>query len=327
MAKAMFEFTYLWFVFLFPLPLLVMFFAPEYKVERRSVKTPFFTELTQILGGKAAGGKPALKSKIFPWFLWTVLIVTLMRPQIIEAPVIKTVSSRDLLIAIDLSGSMETEDFKNSKGTVINRLDAVKEVLHDFLARRKGDRVSLIFFGSAAFLQMPFTEDLEVCRRLLDEAQVKMAGPTTKIGDAIGLSVKIFERSSLKDKLLILLTDGNDTGSQVHPLKAAEIARDSKIKIHTVAVGDPQSAGEEKLDEKTLKKISAKTGGRFFRAIDRTSLHEIYSEIDKIDTRKLETVSHRPRKDIYFWPLSMFLILTVTYQVVNLNRTVEAANG
>ena len=152
---------------------------------------------------------------------------------------------RDLLLAVDLSGSMETKDFKNAAGQTVDRLSAVKEVLNDFLTKREGDRVGLIFFGSAPFVQAPFTEDLKVCRQLLDEAQVKMAGPQTAFGDALGLAITVFDRSTVPERVLIALTDGNDTASKVPPAKAAEIAKDKGIVIHTVSVGDPKAAGED----------------------------------------------------------------------------------
>src|SRR5262249_54779859 len=157
-----------------------------------------------------------------------------------------------------------------------------KQVLDDFLARWKGDRVGLIFFGSAAFVQAPFTEDLEALRSLLDEAQVRMAGPRTAFGDAIGLALDVFAHDEgVRGRVLIVLTDGNDTGSQVPPREAAEIARDRKVTIHTVAVGDPTAAGEDKLDEETLRAVAATTGGRYSHAGDREALAHIYDDLDK----------------------------------------------
>src|SRR5262249_17431390 len=153
---------------------------------------------------------------------------------------------RDLLVAVDLSGSMETKDFTDAAGQTVDRLTAVKQVLDEFLSRRAGDRVGLIVFGNAPFVQAPFPQDLEVGRELLAETRVGMAGPKTAVGDAIGLAVTVFDRSDVPEKVLIVLTDGNDTGSLVPPQKAAEVAKDRGVVIHTVAVGDPRAAGEEK---------------------------------------------------------------------------------
>ena len=139
---------------------------------------------------------------------------------------------RDLLVALDLSGSMETADFTDPQGRQTTRLDAAQSVLDEFLSRRDGDRVGLVFFGSAAFVQAPFTADLDVVRELLGEAQVRMLGPRTMMGDAIGVAIRLFERSEVEERVLIVLTDGNDTGSMVPPVRAAEIARDSGVVIH-----------------------------------------------------------------------------------------------
>jgi Mg-chelatase subunit ChlD len=251
---------------------------------------------------------------------WLLMVLALARPQRIEEPVVKTQPGRDMLIAVDLSGSMEAEDFTDKSGERVDRVTAVKQVLGDFLENRDGDRVGLIFFGTAPFLQVPFTEDLDVCRSLLDEARARMAGPQTMLGDAIGKAINVFEGSDLEEKVLILLTDGNDTNSQVPPIKAAEIAADRGITIHTIGMGDPTSVGEEKLDMQTLVAISAETGGSTFLAIDRAELEEVYVEIDKIAERKLESLSYRPVIDLFFWPLAGAMILTLAYHVAGALR-------
>jgi Mg-chelatase subunit ChlD len=211
---------------------------------------------------------------------------------------------------------METKDFTDASGQQVDRLTAVKQVLDDFLARRKGERVGLIFFGSAAFVQAPFTEDLDALRSLLDEAQVRMAGPKTAFGDAIGLALDVFAHDEgVRDRVLVVLTDGNDTGSQVPPRKAAEIARDRKVTIHTVAVGDPTAAGEDKLDEETLQAVAATTGGRYSHAGDREALAHIYDDLDELRTREAETISHRPRLDLFYWPLGAALLLSLAYHL------------
>jgi Mg-chelatase subunit ChlD len=198
----------------------------------------------------------------------------------------------------------------------------VKEVLDDFLARRKGDRVGLIFFGSAAFVQAPFTEDLDVCRTLLDEAQVRMAGAKTALGDAIGLALTVFAYDEgIRDRVLIVLTDGNDTGSQVPPTRAAAIAREQKITIHTVAVGDPMAAGEEKLDEETLKAVAATTGGRYAHANDGAALADIYAQLEALRTRELQTVRHWPRRELFHWPLGVGVLLSMVYHLTWAVRT------
>lgn len=309
----MFSFDYIWVFLLLPLPWLVSRLINPYQEERPAIKTPFFDELVEVSGQKPESGvgvrKPPLSSRILTALGWLLLVTALARPQWIQAPLIKNIPTRDLLLGVDLSGSMSREDFVSREGITVTRLAAVKEVMDDFLKRRRGDRVGLIFFGSAPFIQAPFTEDLEPCRELLKEAQVGMAGPKTALGDTIGLAINMFKESRVKDKLLIVLTDGNDTGAKVKPVEAARIAADNNIVIYCIAVGDPRSVGEEQLDEKTLKDVAQITSGYYFWAGDRDGLEKIYDKIDALSTHEIETVSYRPRLDLYYWPLGLAVIL------------------
>jgi Ca-activated chloride channel family protein len=190
----------------------------------------------------------------------------------------------------------------------------------EFLARRQGDRVGLVVFGTAPFLQVPFTTDLNLCRQLLDETAVRMAGPRTALGDAIGLGIKLFEGSEAPTKTLIALTDGNDTSSAIPPAEAAQVARDRGITIHTVAIGDPTTVGEEALDEQALQAVAQITHGDSFLAINREQLAGVYQRLDQIETRDVKTISHRPRRDLFFWPLAAALLLTLAAQAVRLFR-------
>ena len=157
---------------------------------------------------------------------------------------------------------MDAEDFTSRNGDKVNRLAAVKETVGEFLAKRDGDRVGLIVFGNAPFVQVPFTQDLDACRMLLEETAVRMAGPKTAFGDAIGLGITLFERSEVDDRVMIALTDGNDTGSKIPPTEAAKIARDNEIQIHVVGVGDPTATGEELLDEEALQAVAQRSPER-----------------------------------------------------------------
>jgi len=314
--------AYPWLLALLPLPLLLRWLLPEHRERKEGLVVPFLDRLAAQTGTKPTEGAVVMQGSwlrvISVSIGWLCIVAALARPQWIEPPITKNVPVRDMLLAVDLSGSMETKDFKNAEGKQVDRLTAVKEVLDDFLARRKGDRVGLIFFGTAPFVQAPFTEDLQVCRQLLDEAQVKMAGPQTAFGDAIGLAITLFERSEVKEKVLIALTDGNDTNSKVPPQKAAEIARDKGIVIHTVAVGDPRAAGEDALDEDTLKSVAKETGGVFSHAGDRKQLEQIYEKLDKLETRQAQTVSHRPKRDVYFWPLAVGFVVGLLQHALSL---------
>ncbi len=321
-----------WLLALLALPLLIWWLVPARRETKPGLVVPFLARLAEHSGQHPSPGAVISRGGWFRWLsvwvCWGAAVLALARPQLIEPPITKEIPVRDLLLAVDLSGSMETKDFKNAKGETVDRLTAVKEVLDDFLAKRKGDRVGLIFFGSAPFVQAPFTEDLKVCHQLLDEAQVKMAGPQTAFGDALGLAINVFDHSTVKERVLIALTDGNDTASQVPPTKAAQIAKDKGIVIHTVAVGDPKAAGEDALDVDTLKNVATATGGLYSHAADRKQLDEIYGQLNKLETQKAQTITHRPRRDVYWWPLAVALGFSMLFHAFGLlkQKSAKAAN-
>jgi len=316
--------AYPWLLLLVPVGFVLGWFLPAYRESRDAIRVPFLRTLTDLSGRKAEAGAvipriPPLQ-KIQILVCWTLFAVALARPQWIGDPVVKSQPMRDLMLSVDLSGSMEAKDFTDDHGNTVDRLTAVKQVLDDFLSRREGDRVGLIVFGSAPFLQVPFTEDLEVCRILLDELQIRMAGPKTAMGDSIGLAINFFKSSEVEERVLIVLTDGNDTASQVPPENAARIAARKGIVIHTVAVGDPKAVGEEALDEEVLKSVAQVTGGKYFHANDRDELSAIYQELDKLETREVETISHRPRSDLFYWPVAAAFVLNVLFHVLSASR-------
>lgn len=321
----MLTFLHPWVLALVVLPVLLRRFLPAYREAKQAVRVPWFERVTQLVGGTPSEGaviaETTWKQQFLNYFLWVLLVSALARPQLIEPAISRTSPTRDLLLLVDLSGSMEAEDFTNEDGKKVDRLTAVKEVLDDFLTRREGDRVGLIVFGNAAFVQVPFTQDLRVCRQLLDETAVRMAGPRTAFGDAIGLGITLFERSESEDKLMIALTDGNDTGSQIPPSEAASIAKDKGIVIHVVGVGDPTATGEEILDEDALKAVASNTLGEYFHASDRDQLATIYTKIDKMGTREVESESYRPRRDLFHWPLAAFLCCSLIAQLLRLWMT------
>lgn len=306
-----------WLLALILLPPLLRLVLPPYREPRQAVRVPWFGRMADLLGIKPGSGAVVAKTGwlrvLFQWLLWTLLVLAAARPQFIEEPIRRVIPTRDLLLLVDLSGSMEATDFTNAAGETVDRLTAVKEVLDEFLTRREGDRVGLIVFGNAAFVQVPFTQDLDACRMLLEETAVRMAGPKTAFGDAIGLGITLFERSEVEDRVMIALTDGNDTGSKVPPAEAAKIARDNEITIHVVGVGDPSTTGEEELDEEALQAVADTTGGRYFFAQDRDELEGIYDELDRLGTREVEAETYRPRLDLFQWPLGAFFILVLVF--------------
>jgi Ca-activated chloride channel family protein len=326
----MYTLAHPWLLLLVLLPPILRLTIPPYRETRQAVRVPWFQRMATLLNQKPADGAAIAATKtsllVFFWLLWTLVVLSLARPQFLEPPISQVLPTRDLMLLVDLSGSMETSDFTNAAGDTVDRLTAVKEVLDEFLTRREGDRVGLIVFGTAAFVQVPFTQDLGATRQLLSETAVRMAGPRTAFGDSIGLGITLFERSEIEQRVMIALTDGNDTGSKVPPVQAAKVAKDNNIIIHVIGVGDPRATGEEKLDEDALSAVASTTGGRYFHAANRDELQEIYAELDRIDAREVEAESYRPRTDLFHWPLAAFMILWLFYHAAILvkQRTDES---
>jgi Ca-activated chloride channel family protein len=309
----MFELAWPWMLALLPLPILAWWLLPPYRARQASVQVPFFDRLAAATGQTPQRGAVVLQRRrvqmIVASLIWVLIVVALARPQWVGDAVTRESSARDLILAIDISGSMEQRDFRTADGATLTRLDGVKRVIKDFIARRRGDRVALILFGTKAYVQVPFTQDLQTAAQLLEQTQVGMAGQQTAIGDTIGLAIKTLEGSSVKQKLLILLTDGNDTASRVPPEHAAEIAQQKGVAVYTIGVGDPAASGENRVDLTVLQSVAATTGGRFFRAEDGAQLQAIYADIDRLAPAKLDTQSWRPKLPLFQWPLGAAVVL------------------
>lgn len=307
----MFEFGLPWMFVLLPLPLLVYWLVPAYQESQDSIRVPFFQRLVDLTNQKPRKGAVVLQRVLFQklWVptTWILIVIALAKPLWIGEPIEQTKSARDLMVAVDLSGSMETPDFKLANGQEISRLDAVKQVLAEFARQRENDRLGLIVFGDSPYLQAPFTEDHDTWLTLLAETEIAMAGQSTMFGDAIGLAIKLFESSETENRVLIVLTDGNDTGSKVPPIEAAKVAADRKVTIYTIAVGDPDSSGEEEVDIDVLNSIAKATGGNAYQALNRIELARIYEDIAELEPEKHETLSFRPRRSLHHYPLGIVI--------------------
>ncbi|MDJ0842071.1 MAG: VWA domain-containing protein [Acidobacteriota bacterium] len=322
----MFELTHPLVLLALPLPLLVHWLAPAYKEHKDSLQTPFFGRLVQLTGQEPRQGAVILErlkfQRIMLGITWLLLVFAAAGPQWLGEPITRTKSARDLMIAVDLSGSMETEDFTTADGESISRLDAVKLVLSEFVSRRKHDRLGLIVFGRSPYLQSPFTEDHETWLTLLNESEAGMAGQQTMFGDAIGLALKLFENSETENRVLIVLTDGNDTGSKVPPVEASRVAKARGVKIYNIAVGDPETTGEQALDLDVLQSIADITGGAWYQAVDREQLEGIYRTINELEPEQFETLTHRPRRSLHHYPIA---VVAVIYIVFHTSMTFLAA--
>lgn len=307
-----------WVLIALPLPVLVWWLIPPHRDRVPALRFPFFRRIADHAGVDPRPGAVVLSRGRVQMgaavLCWVLTVLALAGPERVGQPVELTKTARDVVLAIDISGSMDARDFETPDGTRIGRLEAVRAVVQDFVAGRDGDRVALIAFGSRAYLQAPLTEDLRSISDLLDRTEVGMAGPHTAIGDAIGLAIRTFENSKVEDRLLILLSDGTDTASRMDPINAAEIAAHEGVEIYTIGVGDPNGQGEDKVDLQALEDIAARSGGAYFFAQDAGTLDAVYARIDQMAPRQTETLSYRPRWSLAHLPMAgalMIALLTV----------------
>ena len=309
-----------WLLAALPFPLLVYWFAPpKLNTNQSALRVPFLADFSQ--------NKTALMpSKIHRTRLylaalaWLFLVLASARPQWLGEPIEQAINGRDLMLAVDLSASMQEKDFVLNKDNV-DRLTAIKAIATDFIERRIGDRVGLILFGTQAYLQTPLTFDRKTVATLLDESAIGLAGDNTAIGDAIGLAVKRLRNESTNSRVLILLTDGANTAGEISPIKAAEIAAANNLKIYTIGIGaDEMLVGgyfgyrkvnpSADLDEKMLLKIAEKTGGYYYRAKNLDDLNNIYMRLDELEPVEKDKQYFRPKRELYFVPLLLALALT-----------------
>ena len=319
----MWQFDYPWVFLLLPAGWLAYRLLAPYRESRSALRVPFFAAMSRAVGQEprqpgAAAGRWQLLLNVLCWLL---VLAACARPVTVERPIEREQPIRDMMLAIDISQSMETTDYTNANGERSDRLSVVKAVVRDFIARRKGDRIGLIVFGTGAYPQAPLTLDHASLRLLLDEVGIGMAGPNTALGDAIGLTIKALDSAKEQEKLLILLTDGNDTGSAITPEHAARLAREHGIVVHTIAIGDPQASGDAKVDLATLQSIAKTTGGQFFRAEDSQALQQVYATLDRLTPHKVKTFSHQPKRDLFVWPLGAGLLLLLFAHLLALLRS------
>ncbi len=308
-----------WVFALLPLPVLVKWLPRVRQASITTIQAPF---LDNLLSNNK--GQNHQRASILNWLPWLLLLFAISRPQWIGEPIALPVEGRDLMLAIDISGSMEQKDMQIN-GVAVDRLTAVKKVAGEFIDRRVGDRIGLILFGENAYLQAPLTFDRATVKTLLYEAAIGLAGKSTAIGDSIGLAVKKARETEESNRILIVLTDGQNTAGAIEPLKAAELARAEDLKIYTIGVGADELVvnsffGQRRinpssdLDEASLRRIAAITEGSYYRARDTLELEQIYEILDELEPLAEEEQFYRPTDELYFWPLlgalfSLFLTL------------------
>ena len=311
----MLEFAHPWALLLTPLPVLVWWLAPPQRERVSAIRVPFFEQIAAVAGSEARVGAVVMRRRwlqmVVAILVWLLLVAAIAKPEWVGEPIVRTEAARDIMLALDLSGSMDYVDFPGEDGAEVSRFAAVQRVVEGFVAERESDRIGLIVFGTKAYLQLPFTRDLETAGALVDLMEVGMAGPKTALGDSIGLAINSFENSEVDDRLLILLTDGNDTASKMTPINAADIAKLNGVEIYTIGIGNTEATGEDRVDFDTLAAIAARTGGEFFNAENEAALDAVYRRIDATAAADVRTQSWRPRESLLHWPAGMAVILAL----------------
>ncbi len=310
-----------WALLALPLPWLAYRLLPAMETAEAALRVPAANLPLRILQTTGPGLR---RARVLAALLaWLLLVIAAAQPRWIGAPLSLPTSGRDLMLAVDISESMELADMKLD-GELVDRLTATRRVVGEFVQRRKGDRLGLILFGSETYVHVPLTFDRATLARLLDEARIGFAGQATAIGDAIGLAVKRLRERPDQARVLVLLTDGANTAGHVQPIQAAELAAQTGVKIYTIGIGAEELAvsgpfgffnrtvnPSANLDEATLQKIAELTGGGYFRARDTGELEQIYAMLDELEPIDQDPETYRPIRSLAHWPLGLAALLTL----------------
>lgn len=315
-----FEIAYKWVWLLLPLPLLVYLLLPPWRRRRTALLAPFFQRAVRISGSRSRKNAWVTRKNAATYIIlllcWACLLAAASSPRFVSKPGKRPKTVRSFLIAADISFSMAQTDWVVN-GRRMSRWEAVKALMKDFIAKRESDQMALVVFGSNAYIQAPLTTDLPMITWLLDQTEVGMAGQMTNIGDAIAYSVKILKQDTLRQKVMLLITDGVDTGTDLLPLDAANMAGKDSITIYTMGIGKASGSGGYDLDEPTLKAIAANTRGRYFNALDEKDLSGIYKALDQLTPVVYQEESYQPVTLLYYYPLAAGVILALAFQFIS----------
>jgi Ca-activated chloride channel family protein len=322
---------YPWMLALIILPVFVFRIFPVYLQPAASIYLPFFARLVAATGqAPTSGSQVKQRKRIQAMALllsWLAIIICLARPVLLGEPVVTQKTGRDLMIAVDLSQSMEQEDYQLNEYGKVSRLVALKSLLNTFSEQRSGDRLGLIVFGSGAYLQVPFTGDIVLWQTLLQQMDTQMAGPATAIGDAIGLSIRAFDGSNTTERILLLVTDGSDTSSRLDPVDAARVAAADGIEVFTLGMGSIDTEGEDKVDFNTLNKIAKITGGQAFEGNSTGAIEQILQQVNQIAPAKYQQQSYLPKLDLYPWLIGPMLVIYICVWLALTISTVMVNKG
>ncbi len=322
-----------WMFALGVLPWLVRRWAPPAPEQATAaLRVPHFQDMVQFQSVRSVDNHQG-RSSAWLWFsivIWLLLVLASARPQWVGEPVGLPTSGRDLMLAVDISGSMAISDF-SVNGHEVTRLDVVKRTAGEFIARRSGDRMGLIVFGSQAYVQTPLTFDRKTVSTMLHETEIGLAGKDTAIGDAIGLAVKRLKEQPVGSRVLVLLTDGANTAGEVSPKQAGNLAKEQGLRIYTIGVGADRMEVDSllgtrtvnpsrDLDENTLRHLAQSTGGLYLRAKNTKGLADVYMELDRLEPASTDTELFRPKTELFIWPLGLALGCSILLAIALLIR-------
>lgn len=325
----MLEFTWPWVFVALPLPFVVYKLLGRAPRQDAALYVPFFSVLTRLQSDNENITSGRLLNLICCSLMWLLLVVAASRPQWLGDPVQLPSTGRDLMLSVDISGSMEAQDMVVGNRQA-SRIDVVKAVVGDFVERREGDRLGLILFAAHAYVQAPLTFDRETIGKLLAEADIGIIEESaTAIGDAIGLGVIHLRNRPENSRVLVLLTDGVNNAGAVSPEQAGQLAKTENIKIYTIGIGADQVVQRTffgarainpsaELDEAVLTQIAESTGGRYFRARDVNDLVEIYEELDRLETIEQDEQTYRPTRVLFYWPLGAAVLISFLLALVSI---------
>ncbi|MEJ5109785.1 VWA domain-containing protein [Enterobacter ludwigii] len=313
------DFAWPWAWLLLLLPLLGRYLLPQDKQQKEHVRVPFLPHLIDELKLDSQPVRDGwLRGAMF-WLVWGLLVCALTRPEYLTPPQHIQKPMRDMVLILDVSGSMQKNDVEGG----ITRLQAVQASVRKFVAARKSDRIGMVIFASSAWPFAPVSEDKQALNMRINQLAPGMIGQQTAIGDALGVAVKVLDSGTDKEasKLAILLTDGNDTASQLSPDLAAQLAASHHVQVHTIAFGDTHSVGEDKVDLPLLQNIARTTGGKSWTAANSgTALDSVWKEIDAITPVQVKSIGWSWHLPLFAWPLGAAMLVLFLLALVRFIR-------
>lgn len=316
----MFEFAWPWAFALLPLPLLARWLLPAAKSASAALWLP---QAEFLRPTDASGLQSQRRLWLLPLLIWLSILAAIAQPRWLSEPIPINPEAREIMIALDLSGSMEMDDMTYN-GRRASRLEAAHKILADFIRRRQGDRIGLIVYADSAHVYVPISSDLETVAQLAEEARIGLAGERTALGDAIALSIRYFNDRETTERVVLMITDGMINSGEINAEQALHLARNHDVKIHTIGIGAEEMTvqglfGERRinpssdLDESFLATIAGSTGGEYFRAKSESDMESIYAAIDSLEPIAADEQFFRPHTSLAHWPLALGLAIFIIY--------------